>query len=148
MSAPGKMPAAAIAVVGMAGRFPGARNVSEFWRNLRAGVESLERFSDEELAALGVDKRLLADPRYGKVGSALEHAADFDAAFFGVNPREAEVMDPQQRIFLECAWEAIEDAGYDVDRLNVPVGVFAGATMNTYVLANLLANPQVLAAVG
>jgi acyl transferase domain-containing protein/acyl carrier protein len=148
MSAPRKMPAAAIAVVGMAGRFPGARNVSEFWRNLRAGVESLEQFSDEEIAALGVDPRLLADPRYVKVGTVLERAADFDAAFFGVNPREAEVLDPQQRIFLECAWEAIEDAGYDVDRVSVPVGVFAGATMNTYVIANLLANPQVLAAVG
>jgi len=148
MSAPRKLPAAAIAIVGMAGRFPGARNVAEFWRNLRAGVESLESFSNEEIAALGVDPRLLADPRYVKVGTVLERAAEFDAAFFGVNPREAEVLDPQHRIFLECAWEAMEDAGYDVERLRVPVGVFAGATMNTYVLANLLANPQTLAAVG
>jgi acyl transferase domain-containing protein/acyl carrier protein len=142
------MSASAIAVVGIAGRFPNARNVGEFWRNLRDGVESLENFSDADLAALGISAELLANPSFVKAGSALERAADFDAAFFGVNPREAEVMDPQQRIFLETAWEALEDAGYDVDRLSVPVGVFAGTTMNTYVIANLLANPTVLAATG
>lgn len=143
-----KMPQSAIAVIGMAGRFPGARTVGEFWRNLRAGVESLEPYSDEALAALGVPAALLANPSYVKAGSALERAADFDAAFFGVNPREAEVMDPQHRIFLETAWEALEDAGYDVDRIGVPVGVFAGASMNTYLISNLLANPDALAATG
>ncbi|MEP7242732.1 MAG: SDR family NAD(P)-dependent oxidoreductase [Gammaproteobacteria bacterium] len=148
MSTARKMPAAAIAVVGMAGRFPNARNVAEFWQNLRAGIESLEKFTDEELAALGIDPRLLENPNYVKAGSVLGQAAEFDAAFFGVNPREAEVMDPQQRVFLECAWEAIEDAGYDTERLGVPVGVFAGTSMNTYIYANLLANPQTLAAVG
>jgi acyl transferase domain-containing protein/acyl carrier protein len=138
----------AIAVVGMAGRFPGARNIDEFWRNLREGVESLVHFSDEELAAAGVSRELLANPAYVKSGSPLDRACDFDAAFFGINPREAEVMDPQQRLFLECAWEAIEDAGYDVDRLPGPVGVFAGSSMNTYANAHLLANPAAVASVG
>ncbi len=138
----------AIAVVGMAGRFPNARNVSEFWRNLRDGVESLASFTDEELQAAGVSPELLANPAYVKAGTALERADEFDASFFGVNPREAEVMDPQHRLFLECAWEAIEDAGYDVDRLNVPVGIYAGASMNSYAYSNLLANPDALAAVG
>ena len=148
MSSLRKMPPSAVAVVGMAGRFPGARNVDEFWSNLRRGVESLETFSDAELEAIGIAPALLANPNYVKAGTTLERAAEFDAAFFGVNPREAEVMDPQHRIFLECAWEAIEDAGYDVDRVDVPVGVFAGATMNSYVFANLLANTDAVAAVG
>ena len=143
-----KMSAAAIAVIGMAGRFPNARSVQEFWDNLRAGVESIERFSDADLTALGVPPALLTNPHYVKAGTALERAAEFDAAFFGVNPREAEVMDPQHRIFLETAWEALEDAGYDVDRIAVPVGVFAGASMNSYIIANLLFNPEVLAATG
>jgi acyl transferase domain-containing protein/acyl carrier protein len=138
----------AIAVVGMAGRFPGARNLDEFWRNLREGVDSLATFSDEELRAAGVSPELLANPAYVKAGSSLERADEFDAAFFGINPREAEAMDPQHRLFLESAWEAIEDAGYDVERLPGPVGVYAGASMNTYAYANLLANPEALAAVG
>src|SRR6185436_965418 len=108
----------AIAIVGMAGRFPGARNVEEFWQNLRAGVESLTPFSDDELRAAGVDPRMIADPAYVKAGTVLERADEFDAAFFGFNPREAALMDPQHRIFLECAWEALEDAGYDTERLD------------------------------
>jgi acyl transferase domain-containing protein/NAD(P)-dependent dehydrogenase (short-subunit alcohol dehydrogenase family) len=142
------IPESAIAIIGMAGRFPGARDLAEFWNNLRAGVESLEQFSDEELLRQGIDPALLADTNYVKAGTSLERAADFDAAFFGINPREAEIMDPQQRLFLECAWEAVEDAGYDVDRLDVSVGVFAGARMNTYLNTNVLANPQALASSG
>jgi acyl transferase domain-containing protein/acyl carrier protein len=132
----------------MAGRFPGARDLEAFWRNLRDGVESLVRFTDDELRAAGVDPRLITNPSFVKAGTYLERADEFDAAFFGINPREAEAMDPQHRLFLECAWAAIEDAGYDVHRLAMPVGVFAGATMNTYLLANLLKNPQVIEAVG
>lgn len=148
MSSTTKPPASAIAIIGMAGRFPGARNIGEFWGNLRAGVESLTAFTDEELRASGVPPHVLLDPAYVKAGTLLERADEFDAEFFGFNPREAALMDPQHRIFLESALEALEDAGYDNERLTVPVGVYAGASMNTYVFANLLANPEALATAG
>lgn len=99
----------AIAVVGMAGRFPGARNLDELRHNLDAGVESITVLSDRELLDAGVDPGLLADPRYVKAVPLLEDADRFDAAFFGYSPREAAIMDPQQRLFLECAWEALRD---------------------------------------
>src|SRR4051812_49564796 len=102
-----------IAIIGMAGRFPGARNVDEFWANLRNGRESITSFSDEELTALGVSRQLIDDPQYVKAGSLLDGIELFDASFFGYTPREAELMDPQQRLFLECAWEALENAGLD-----------------------------------
>jgi acyl transferase domain-containing protein len=145
---PAVVPESAIAVIGMAGRFPGARNLGEFWANLRAGVESLTALNDEDLVAAGVPAQLLADPRYVKAGSYLEAAGDFDAAFFGMNPREAEATDPQHRIFLECAWEALEDAGYAGEQGSNSIGVFAGASMNTYMLANLLPNGEVAKSVG
>ena len=110
-----KKPATAIAIIGMAGRFPGARNLEQFWQNLRNGTESLRNFSDEELLAAGVDPRALENPAYVKAGTHLDDAALFDAGFFGVSPREAEVMDPQHRAFLECSWEALEDSGYNSD---------------------------------
>src|SRR6185503_8049769 len=91
-----------IAIVGMAGRFPRARNVDEFWRNLRDGVEAISFFTEEELRAAGVDSALLRDPSYVKANGILEDAELFDASFFGINHREAEIMDPQHRIFLEC----------------------------------------------
>src|SRR5918993_4747726 len=97
-----------IAVVGMSGRFPGAKNVAEFWRNLRDGVESISFFTDEELRAAGLDEATLGDPNYVRAAGALEGIELFAAPFFGVNPREAEVLDPQHRLFLECAWEALE----------------------------------------
>ena len=92
-----------IAIIGMAGRFPGAANVDEFWRNLKSGVESISFFSDEELLAAGVDPAVFNAPNYVKAGGALEGIDLFDASFFGFTPREAEIMDPQQRLFLECA---------------------------------------------
>ena len=121
-----------IAVIGMTCRFPGARNVDEFWRNLRDGVESISFFLDEELIASGIDPTLISDPNYVKAGFVLENIESFDASFFGYSPKEAELMDPQQRLFLECAWEAIEDAGYTPESYESTIGVFAGARMSTY----------------
>ena len=141
-------PQSAVAIIGMAGRFPDAPDLDAFWRNLVDGVESITTFTDEELLAAGVPAELIADPNYVKKGTYLQGADLFDASFFGLNAREAEILDPQQRIFLECAWEAIEDAGYICDRYPGLVSVFAGTSINTYLLANLLANPAVLETVG
>lgn len=136
-----------IAVIGLAGRFPGAGNVEQFWQNLRDGVESITFFSDEELLAAGVNPALLKNPNFVKARGVLEDAELFDASFFGYNPREAEIMDPQQRVFLECAWEALENAGYDSETCNNRIGVYAGVSMNTY-FVNLLSNPELLDAIG
>ncbi|HZF12185.1 MAG TPA: amino acid adenylation domain-containing protein, partial [Thermoanaerobaculia bacterium] len=122
----------AVAIVGLAGRFPGAANVEQLWANLCAGVASIARFSDEELGAAGVDPALRRDPRYVPAAGTLDGVELFDADFFGYSPREAETLDPQHRLFLECAWEALEDAGYDSRRVPGPVGVFAGLGFNTY----------------
>ncbi|HYP01167.1 MAG TPA: type I polyketide synthase, partial [Pyrinomonadaceae bacterium] len=137
-----------IAVVGMAGRFPGAKNVAEFWRNLRDGVESISFFTDEELAASGLDGAMLSHPDYVRAAGVLDDIEQFAAPFFGINPREAEVLDPQHRLFLECAWEALEDAGYNSEAYAGRIGVYAGAGMNTYLLYNLYSNREVIRAVG
>jgi iturin family lipopeptide synthetase A len=138
----------AIAIVGMACRFPGSRSVPAFWRNLTAGVESIRIFTDAELSAAGVDRRTRHDPRYVPATGALEDIDRFDAPFFGFTPREAEITDPQQRVFLECAWEAMEAGGYRPGREAGRVGVFAGAGISTYLLNNLLQRPDVLANAG
>lgn len=117
---------AAIAIVGMACRLPGADSPAVLWRNLRAGVESVTFFDDAELLAAGVEADLLRRPDYVKAAPLIRDADAFDAAFFGYSPREAAVMDPQQRVFLEVAWEAFEDAGYHPARCPGVVGVFAG----------------------
>ncbi len=136
----------AVAVVGMVGRFPGARNLEELWRNLRDGVDSVRSFTVEELAALGVSPALLADPSYIRVAAQPADLDRFDAGFFGINHREAEILDPQQRFFLEVCWEALEDAGYDPETLTETVtGVFAGQTTSTYLLFNLMSNKALLA---
>ncbi|HEX8129281.1 MAG TPA: amino acid adenylation domain-containing protein, partial [Pyrinomonadaceae bacterium] len=137
-----------IAVIGMAGRFPGARNVAEFWRNLRDGVESISFFTDEELSASGLDDAMLSHPSYVRAAGVLDDIEQFAAPFFGINPREAEVIDPQHRLFLECAWEALEDAGYNSETYEGRIGVYAGAGMNTYLLYNLYSNREVIRAVG
>jgi acyl transferase domain-containing protein/surfactin synthase thioesterase subunit len=116
-----------IAIIGLACRFPGASTADVFWHNLVGGVESITRFSDEELLAAGVDARLVGDPHYVKAAPILADHDGFDAAFFGYAPREARLMDPQQRLFLEVAWEAFEDAGYDPLGDKGIVGVYAGA---------------------
>src|ERR1044071_3411453 len=113
-----------IAIIGMAGRFPGARNVEEFWQNLRDGVESVTFFTDEELLSSGVDPGLLLNPNYVKASPVLEGADLFDAEFFGYSPREAEMIDPQHRVFLECAWEALENAGYNPEAYKGLIGVY------------------------
>ncbi len=137
----------AVAIVGMAGRFPGAGDVEAFWRNLRDGVESIRAFSDAELRAAGVDERLLAHPDYVKARGVLDDADLFDPQFFGYTPRDAELMDPQHRVFLECAWHALESAGCDPERFGGLIGVYAGAGMNTY-LFNLLSRPELMASAG
>jgi amino acid adenylation domain-containing protein len=127
-----------IAIIGLAGRFPGAADVDAFWRNIRDGVESVTRFSDDELRARGVPQSLLDDPGFVKAGVRLDGIGEFDAGFFGYAPREAEQLDPQQRLFLECAWQALEQAGYATGRLEVPVGVYAGDGPNLYLIRHLL----------
>ncbi|HEV7509093.1 MAG TPA: beta-ketoacyl synthase N-terminal-like domain-containing protein [Thermoanaerobaculia bacterium] len=135
----------AIAIVGMAGRFPGAPTLERFWENLRDGVESVSFFTDEELLAAGVDPALLADPAYVRARAVFDGVADFDAAFFGFTPREAEVMDPQHRILLECAWEALEDAGQDPERVGARAAVYAGSGTSSYLFSNLMPNAALLA---
>lgn len=137
-----------IAVVGMAGRFAGARNLDEYWRNLRDGVESLTRFTEEELLAAGVKPAQLRDPNYVPVGAVLPDMEMFDAAFFGFSPREAAIMDPQHRHFLECAWEALENAGHTPAAFPGSIGVFGGSGHNAYMPYNLLTNPALVSSVG
>src|SRR5262245_28485968 len=137
-----------IAVVGMAGRFPGADSVEAFWNNLRSGVESIRDLSDDELRAAGVDDATLGDPGLVRRAADLRGIDLFDAALFGFTPREAELMDPQFRAFLEDAWSALEDAGHLSDRHDLRVGVFAGSGPNSYLLNNLYSNPQAAWSVG
>jgi acyl transferase domain-containing protein len=136
---------AEIAIVGMAGRFPGAASVDALWENLRAGVESISRFTPDELRAAGVDDETLADPAFVPAFGHLSDAAHFDAPFFGFTPREAETTDPQQRVFLEVAWEAMEHAGYGPGTVDVPVGVYAGMGLPLYLMLNLLPYPELSA---
>lgn len=137
-----------VAIIGLAGRFPGARTVAEYWQNLCDGVESISFATDEELLAAGVEAALLKNPNFVKASGVIEDAEHFDASFFGIGAREAEILDPQQRIFLECAWEALEDAGCNPQRYQGAIGVFAGAGMNTYGTFNLISNPEVIGNVG
>jgi acyl transferase domain-containing protein/acyl carrier protein len=117
-----------IAVIGMAGRFPGAKNIREFWENLKNGVESIAFFSRQELEESGISTELLNSPNYVKASAFLENCEYFDADFFGYTPREAELMDPQMRIFHECAWHALEDAGYCPQAYEGLIGLYAGAS--------------------
>jgi len=117
-----------IAVIGMAGRFPGAGNINEFWDNLIAGIECISFFSEEELLEDGVKAANLKNPAYVKANGIIEDKGYFDASFFGYTPEEAEVMDPQTRMFHECAWEALENAAYDPGTYKGAIGLFAGAS--------------------
>ncbi|HEY1808654.1 MAG TPA: SDR family NAD(P)-dependent oxidoreductase [Acidobacteriaceae bacterium] len=137
-----------IALTGMAGRFPGADTVRAFWRNLVEGRESIRPVSDEELQAAGVDPVLIANPDYVRAASQVKDPEFFDATFFGFSAREAEIIDPQQRVFLECAWSALEDAGCDPSAFPGAIGVFAGAGLNSYAPVNLMSRPELLASVG
>jgi acyl transferase domain-containing protein len=135
-----------LAIVGMTCRFPGASNLEQFWRNLRDGVESISFFTDEELKAEGIGPDVLSNPNYVKAKGLLKDAEWFDAAFFGFNPREAQITDPQHRLFLECAWEVLENAGYVSQTYKGRIGVYAGVGMNTY-LFNLFTNRAAVGAV-
>ncbi len=121
-----------VAIIGLAGRFPGAANIDEFWRNLAGGVESVRRFTPTELIAAGVPPEIAHNPKYVPMRAALPGADLFDAEFFGYSPKEAEIMDPQHRVFLECAWEALENAGYGPGGAALAAGVFAGCGVNNY----------------
>ncbi len=137
-----------VAVVGMAARLPGARNVDEFWRNLRDGVEAVQFYTDDQLREMGVEEALLRHPNYVRAGAPLADVAMFDAAFFGFSPQEATIMDPQHRHFLEVAWEALEHAGYDSARYDGAIGLYGGSGMNAYMPFNLFTNPQLMKDLG
>ncbi len=133
-----------IAIIGMACRFPGANSVEQFWELLHSGQSAIHHFSRDELIAAGIDIETLGDPDYVKAGAWLDDADCFDASFFGYNPREAALMDPQHRIFLECASAALEDAGIVSGQEGAQVGVFGGVARNTYILDRFAANPEML----
>ncbi|HLJ16215.1 MAG TPA: SDR family NAD(P)-dependent oxidoreductase [Bryobacteraceae bacterium] len=139
----------AIAIVGMAGRFPGARDIDEFRSNLENGIESIRFFTEEELLAAGVDPKLIADPNYVKAAPVLNGVDLFDAPFFDYSARDAEIIDPQHRIFLECAWEALENAGYGGMGGNRSIGVFGGAgcVMGSYLIPEPRINERLVASI-
>ncbi len=134
-----------IAIIGMAGRFPGADDVDQLWANLRDGVESIVRFSPDQLSAAGATPALTDLPGFVPAGAPLAGIDRFDAAFFGIPPREAALMDPQHRVFLECAWHALEHAGYDPSACPGLVGIYAGASLSTYLLCNLYRGQSLVA---
>lgn len=131
-----------IAVIGMAGRFPGAKNIHQFWENVKNGVESVSFFSDEQLKEAGVSPRMLENPTYVKAFSVLDDVEYFDSYFFNFTPNEAEIMDPQLRIFLECSWHALEDGGYDPGTYRGSIGVYAGNGNNHYWIAKSMFNKK------
>ncbi|HEX6041746.1 polyketide synthase [Longimicrobium sp.] len=137
-----------VAVIGMAGRFPGADDLDAFWRNLRDGVEGIRHFTPDELRAAGIPDEAIAHPAYVPSFGSLNGIAEFDAAFFGYNPREAESMEPAHRLFLEVCWEAMENAGVDPARASGNVGVFAGAGTPYYTQENVRGNAELAAALG
>jgi len=138
----------AVAIIGLSARLPGAPDVEAFWALLRDGREAVRMLSTDELRAAGVPDRVRSSPRFVAAASTLEEVELFDAAFFGIGAREAEVMDPQLRIFLETAWAAMEDAGHDPRRLGGPVGVFAGGSASEYLQQHLQPRRDLLASVG
>ncbi|WP_414448657.1 beta-ketoacyl synthase N-terminal-like domain-containing protein [Burkholderia sp. 22PA0099] len=136
-----------IAVVGIAGRFPGAADADALWHNVVAGRESIRRFSDEELAAAGVPRESSDAPHYVKARPLIDDVKGFDAECFGMTTREAEITDPQLRLLMECAHEALEQAGH-VPGGDLTVGVYAGVRLSRYLEEHLLPNPDVVRSVG
>ncbi|MCB0193851.1 MAG: SDR family NAD(P)-dependent oxidoreductase [Anaerolineae bacterium] len=139
-----------IAIIGVAGRFPGAKNVREFWQSLIEAKEGITFFSEEELVREGIPPAVVHHPDYVKASPILQDIEFFDAAFFGYSPREAEAMDPQHRLLLECAWATLEDGGYAPDSYQGAIGVYAGSggSISSYLLAYLDHNPSVRGATG
>src|ERR1700761_1404753 len=133
-----------VAIIGMAGRFPGARNVAQLWANICAGVESVKSLSQAELLQAGVTRETLSNPAHVPFSAAADDLDRFDAAFFSINAREAEMMDPQLRLGLETVWEALEDAGIDPGRTQSNVGLFMGASLSSYLCHNLLPNQDLI----
>ena len=132
-----------IAIIGISCRVPGAATPEAFWHNLRDGVESISFFEDEDLLSAGIKPALIHQPDYVKAGAVLSDIESFDAFFFDINSREAEMLDPQHRIFLECAWEALERAGYNTRAMNDnAIGLYAGIARSSYLLNNLLPHLQ------
>lgn len=139
----------AIAVIGLACKMPGAKDAQAFWNNLRNAVESITFFTDDELRAAGISDEALRDTNYVKAKAVIDDIAQFDAAFFGLNPREAEYLDPQHRLFIECTYQALENAGYANNPPGVSIGVFAGVCgSDTYYLKNLFPNPDLMRVAG
>jgi amino acid adenylation domain-containing protein len=130
-----------VAIIGMAGKFPGAPDLETFWANVVAGKDTITRFSRAELEARNLAS-LEFGPDYVAAHGVLEGAEMFDAGFFGIPPREADILDPQHRLFLEACWNALEDGGYDPAQFSGQIGVFGGCSLNTYLLANLNASRE------
>ena len=137
-----------IAIVGRAGRFPAARNVADYWDMLQSGRRAAQKLSEAELLAAGVSRKMLADPHYVREANILPDMDCFDAGFFGFSPREASILDPQHRHFLETAWEAFEDAGHMPENFDGRIGVYAGSGMQAYLPFNLLSNPALVEEIG
>ncbi|HCQ64034.1 MAG TPA: polyketide synthase [Rhodobacteraceae bacterium] len=140
--------AADIAIVGMAAHLPGADGIAAYWDNLARGVESIRRYSRDELIAAGAAPHLVDRPDYVPAAAPLDGFAEFDADFFGLSPKEAAIMDPQHRQFLEVAWEALENAGHPPSKSPGPIGVYAGCGMGSYFYFNICSNPELVDDVG
>ncbi|ACL76666.1 type I polyketide synthase [Ruminiclostridium cellulolyticum] len=138
----------AIAIIGMAGRFPGANNTEEFWENLYNGVESVKFFNHDDLIKMGIDEHLLDNPKYVAADAILDGMDMFDAEFFDYSAREAEITDPQHRLFLESAWEVLESAGYNSDLYDGRIAVYASANLSGYMVRNLYSNPGLVESLG
>jgi phthiocerol/phenolphthiocerol synthesis type-I polyketide synthase E len=132
-----------IAVIGMRGRFPGANDLDTYWKNLAEGVESISILSQEEMRASGIPDNISRLPGYVNASPMLDGIDQFDAQFFGFSARDASLTDPQHRLFLETAWEVLEDSGYDPETFPGPIGVFGGSEMSTY-LYHLYQNQNAL----
>ncbi len=136
-----------VAVIGMAGRFPGANTIDELWDILKNGKETVSFFTEEELSPYIPDE-IKNDPDYVRARGVIDGAGEFDAAFFGINTKQAELMDPQQRIFLQTAWEVLESSGYVPAKFNGTIGVFAGSGNNTYYQNNVISNKELVDRIG
>lgn len=138
----------AIAIIGMSARYPGAPDVQTLWKNICNGTSSITQLTDAELLAAGVSPTTLSHPAYVRAAGVVDDIELFDASFFGINPREAELMDPQHTLFLEHAWDALESSGYLGEETTTRVGVFAGISISTYLINNLLSHPDMLETAG
>src|SRR5690606_30909323 len=132
-----------VAIISMSGRFPGAKTIQELWEVLKEGKETISFFTKDELDPT-ISESLRNDPLYVRARGIIPSAQEFDAAFFGLNPKVASVMDPQQRLFLEVAWEALEQSGHLPKHYKGSIGVYAGIGMNTYYKNNILTNRDIL----